>query len=77
MLMEYQRSSKFVTRGHTTQAIFTMKICIFKRSNEKNQFSKTEIYFDQKTTPQLLGDIGLQSMKVGEKANFGDLPLFV
>ena len=54
-----------------------MKICIFKRSNEKNQFSKTEIYFDQKTTPQLLGHIGLQNMKVGEKANFGDLPLFV
>ena len=54
-----------------------MKSCIFKRSNEKNQFSKTEIYFDQKTTPQLLGDIGLQIMKVGEKANFGDLPLFV
>ena len=46
-----------------------MKICIFKRLNEKNQFSKTEIYFDQKTTSQLLGDIGLQSMKVGEKAN--------
>ena len=42
----------------------------------KNIFSKTKIYFHQKTTPQLLGPIGLQNMKVGEKTNFGDLPLF-
>ena len=61
----------------TTRVIFTVKICIFERSNEKDHFSKTEIYFHQKTTPQLLGDIGLQNMKVGEKTNFGDLPLFV
>ena len=47
-------------------------------SNEKNNFSKTKIYFHQKkTTPQSLGHVGLQNMKVGEKTNFGDLPLFV
>ena len=43
------------------------------RSNEKNYFSKTKIYFHKKTTPQLLGHIGLQNMKVGEKKNFGRL----
>ena len=45
--------------------------CIFERSNEKNHFSKTKINFHKKTTPQLLGGIGLQNMKVGGKANFG------
>ena len=29
-----------VTRGHTTRVIFTMKICIFERSNEKKSFLK-------------------------------------
>ena len=43
------------------------------RSNEKNNFSKTKIYFHQKTTPQLLGHIGLQNTKVGEKTNHGRL----
>ena len=28
-------------------------------------------------TPQLLGHTGLQNMKVGEKKNLDDLPLFV
>ena len=28
--------------------IFTVKICIFERSKEKNHFSKTEIYFHKK-----------------------------
>ena len=50
---------------------------IFARSNEKNNFSETKIYFHQKTTPQLLGHVGLQNMKVGEETNFADLPLFV
>ena len=54
-----------------------MKICIFERSNEKNYFSKTEIYFYKKTTPQLVEHIGLQNIKVGGKTNLGDLPLFV
>ena len=54
-----------------------MKICIFERSNEKNYFSKTEINFYKKTTPQLLEHIGLQNMKEGVKTNLGDLPLFV
>ena len=35
------------------------------------------MYFHKKTTPQLLGHIGLQNMKVGEKTNLGDLPLLV
>ena len=39
-------------------------ICIFERSNEKNNFSKTKIHFHKKTTPQLSGHIGLQTMKV-------------
>ena len=71
------RSSKFVTWGHTTRVIFRVKICIFERSNEKHHFSKTKMYFHKKTTPQLLGHIGLQNMKVGEKTNLGDLPPFV
>ena len=45
--------------------------CIYERSNEKNNFSKTKINFHKKTTLQLLGSIGLQNMKVGGKANFG------
>ena len=54
-----------------------VKICIFERSNEKNYFSKTKIYFYDKTTPQLLEHIWLQNIKVGGKTNSGDLPLFV
>ena len=56
---------------------FTVKICIFERSKEKNYFSKTKIIFYKKTTPQLLEHIGLQNIKVGVKTNLGDLPLFV
>ena len=40
-----------------------MKICIFEQSNEKSNFSKTEIHF-RKKTPQLLEHIGQQNMKV-------------
>ena len=57
-------------RSHTTRVIFTVKICIFERSNEKNHFSKTKTYFHKKTAPQLLGHIRLQNMKVGVKSNF-------
>ena len=64
-------SSIFVTWGHTTRVIFTVKICIYERSKEKNHFSKTKIFFHKKTTPQLFGHIGLQNMKVGVKGNFG------
>ena len=39
----------------------------------KYHFSKTKMYFHKKTTPQLLGHIGLQNMKVGEKTNLGRL----
>ena len=60
----------------TTRVIFTVKICIFEQSNEKNHFSKTKIYFRKKTSSQLSGQIGLQNIKVGVKANLGDLPLF-
>ena len=67
---KYRRSSKIVTRGHTARVILTVKICIFERSNEKNNFSKSEMYFHKKTTPKLLVHIGLQNMKVGGKANF-------
>ena len=68
---KYRGSSKFVPWGRTTRVILRMKICIFERSKENNHFSKTKIYFHKKTTPQLLGHIGLQNMKVGEKTNFG------
>ena len=54
-----------------------MEICIFERSNEKSRFLKTKIYYYKKITPQLLGHIGLQNMKLGVKTNSGDLPLFV
>ena len=60
-------------RSHNSGNHFTVKICIFERSNEKNNFSKTKIYFHQKTTPQLLGHIGLQNTKVEEKTNYGRL----
>ena len=58
-----------MTRGHTTRVIFTVKICIFERSNEKSHFSKTKIYFDKKTAPQLSGHIGLQTINVRVKTN--------
>ena len=61
----------------TTRVLFRVKICIFERSNDKNHFSETKIYFHKKTTPQLLGHIGLQNMRVREKMKWGDLPLFV
>ena len=77
MPTEIPRSSKFVTWGHTTRVTFRVKICIFERSNENYHFSKAKIYFHKKTTPQLLGHIRLQKMKVGDKTNSGDLPLFV
>ena len=34
------------------------------------------MYFHKKTTPQLLGHIGLQNMKVVEKTILGDLPQY-
>ena len=66
-----------MTRGHTTPVIFTLKICIFERSNEKSHFSKTEIYFHKKTAPQLSGHIGIQTMKVRVKTNSIVLASFV
>ena len=50
-----------------------MKICSFERSNEKNHFAKTKIYFHKKTTPQLSGHIVLKNVKVEVKSNFGRL----
>ena len=53
-------------------------LCYLLCSGDKiNNFSKTKVYFHKKTTPQLLGHIGIQNMKVGEKTNMGNLPLFV
>ena len=66
-----------MTRGHTTRVIFTVKICIFERSNEKSHFSKTKIYFHKKTAPQLSGHIGLQTMKERVKTNLIVLASFV
>ena len=64
---KYRRSSIFVIWGHTTRVIFTVKICIFERLNEKNHFSKTKIYFHKKSR-QLLGHAGRKKRS---------LPLFV
>ena len=66
-----------MTRGHTTRVIFTVKSCIFERSNEKSHFSKTKIYFHKKTAPQLSGHIVLQTMKVRVKTNLIVLASFV
>ena len=60
-------------RSHNSGNHFTVKICIFERSNEKNNFSKTKIYFHKKTSPQLKGHIKLQNVKVEMKTNFGRL----
>ena len=48
MLTEIPRSSIFVTRGHTTRVILTVKICIFEQSNEKNNFRKLKYIFTKK-----------------------------
>ena len=50
-----------------------VKIYIFERSNEKGISRKLKYIFTKKTTPQLLEQIGLQNIKVGEKTNFGRL----
>ena len=39
--------------------------------NLHRRTKKSQNIFHKKTTPQLLGQIGLQNMKVGVKANFG------
>ena len=67
---KYRKSSKFIKWGHNSGNIHGEN-CIFERSNKRKHFSKTKVYFHKKTTPQLLGHIGLQNMKVGVKANFG------
>ena len=43
-----------MTRGHTIRVIFTVKICILERSNEKSHFSKTEIYFHKKNCTTII-----------------------
>ena len=63
-------------RSHNSGNINRAKICIFERSNEKNNFSKTKIYFHKKTTPQLLGHIGLQNMKQEINRILYDLPRY-
>ena len=60
-------------RSHNSGNVHGENLHIWAVERKKN-FSKTEIYFHKKTTPQLLGHIGLQNMKVGVKANFGWLP---
>ena len=39
--------------------------------NLHRRTKKSQNIFKKKTTPQFLGQIGLQNMKVGVKANFG------
>ena len=48
MPTEIPEVNKFLKWGRTTRVIFTVKICIFERSNEKYHFSKTKIYFQKK-----------------------------
>ena len=64
-------------RSHNSGNIQGEKFAYLSGRTKKNYFSKTKIYFHKTTTPQLLGHIGLQNIKVGEKTNLGDLPLFV
>ena len=65
-------SSFNIDRGsHNSGDIHGENLYIWAVERKKNHFSKTKIYFPKKTTPQLLGHIGLENMKVGEKANFG------
>ena len=54
-----------------------MKVAYLNGRTQKIISRKLKYIFTKKTTPQLLGHVGLQNMKVGEKKNFGDLPLFV
>ena len=63
-------------RSHNSSNIHGENLHIWA-VDRKNYFSKTKVNFYKKTTPQLLEHIGLQNMKVGEKTNLGDLPLFV
>ena len=54
-----------------------LKFAYLSGRTKKLISQKLKYIFAKKTTPQLLGQIGLQNMKVGEKTNLGDLPLFV
>ena len=71
MLTEIPEVNYIRYMRYTTRVIYMMKICIFERLNKKNHFPKTRTYFHNETTPQLLGHIGSQNMKVGVKSNFG------
>ena len=50
-----------------------VKIEYLSGRTKENISRKLKYIFAKKTTPQLLGHIGLQNMKVGEKTNFGRL----
>ena len=50
-----------------------VKIAYLSGRTKKIISRKIKYIFTKKTTPQLLGHIGLQNMKVGEKTNFGRL----
>ena len=56
---------------HTTRVIFTVKIRIFERSNEKNHFSKTKIYFHKKTTSQFIRKNWATKYKSRGESKFG------
>ena len=60
-------------RSHNSGNIHGENGHIWAVQQKKNHFSKTKIYFDTKTIPQILAQIGLQNMKVGVKSNFGRL----
>ena len=60
-------------RSHNSGNIHGENVHIWAVQQKKNHFSKTKIYFDTKTIPQILAHIGLQNMKVGVKSNFGRL----
>ena len=59
-------------RSHNS-GIVTVKFCIFERSNKKNNFSKTKIYFHKKNYAIIIKTCWLQYIKVGVKSNFGRL----
>ena len=57
-------------RSHNSGNIHGENLHIWAVERKKS-FPEKENIFSRKSTPQLLGHIGLQSMKVGVKADFG------
>ena len=60
-------------RSHNSGNIYGENLHIWAVEGKKSFLENWNIFSQKKTTPQLLEHIGLQSMKVGVKTNFGRL----